>query len=198
MRRFAAGFLVILCLPACAGQPATTAALPAPAPATPDSSALLAARRDSLARAAEAADASRRAAAAREAEAARLRADRAARDTLALRVHFAFDRAELMPESRALLERKADILRANPALVVNLEGHCDDRGSDEYNLALGQRRAQAILQFLLGRGVNRTQLRTSSYGEEAPLATEATEWAWARNRRGEFTVLATPGLLRLD
>lgn len=197
MRRIAAAFLVILCLPACAGQSAPTAALPAPAAGTPDSSAILAARRDSLARAAEA-EAARRREAAREAEAARLRADRAARDTLALRVHFAFDRAELLPESRALLERKADILRANPALVVNLEGHCDERGSDEYNLVLGQRRAEAIRQFLLGRGVNATQLATSSYGEEAPLSSEATEWAWARNRRGEFTVLATPGLLRLD
>lgn len=197
MRRFAAGFLVILCLPACAGQPATTAGLPAPVPSAPDSSAILAARRDSLARAAEA-EAARRSEAAREAEAARLRADRAARDTLALQVHFAFDRAELPPEGRALLERKAAILRANPTLVVDLAGHCDERGSDEYNLVLGQRRAQAIRQFLVGRGVSPAQLLTSSYGEEAPLATEATEWAWARNRRGEFTVLATPGLLRLD
>ena len=84
------------------------------------------------------------------------------------------------------LEQNAVYLRSNPALKVVIEGHCDDRGSDEYNLALGERRAVAAKNYLVSLGIAAERLSVISYGEEQPLVTAANEEGWAKNRRAEF------------
>jgi peptidoglycan-associated lipoprotein len=163
---------------------------PAPTPVTPVERAVGddSARRDSLARA-EAArrDSLAREAALREARERRL-AD--ARATLAAPVYFAYDRADLSSEARGKLEAKGPILNASPELRVRLEGHTDERGSDEYNLALSHRRAASARQFLIALGVPETRLDVASFGEERPVCTESTEACWSRNRRVEFDIVA--------
>jgi peptidoglycan-associated lipoprotein len=78
---------------------------------------------------------------------------------------------------------------------LRIAGHCDDRGSDEYNLALGARRAASVRTYLVGHGIGANRLETVSYGEERPLYTDHTEWAWAQNRRDEFEITAGPAVL---
>jgi len=102
------------------------------------------------------------------------------------RVHFDYNQFTLDAPARVTLERNAVFLRNNPALKVVIEGHCDERGSDEYNLALGERRAVAVKNYLVSLGIAADRLRVISYGEEMPLVAEANEEAWAKNRRAEF------------
>ena len=83
----------------------------------------------------------------------------------------------------------ATILQLDPELKVSIEGHCDDRGSDEYNLSLGERRAQSVRAYLVSLGIEPQRLTTISYGEEKPLDTANNEMAWAKNRRAEFKLL---------
>lgn len=109
--------------------------------------------------------------------------------TLAERIHFALDRSDLSPEARTTLAAKAEILRASPNVMLRISGHADERGSDEYNLALSKRRAAEAKRFLTQQGVDSTRLETVGYGEEQPLDTGATEPAWAVNRRAEFSVI---------
>jgi peptidoglycan-associated lipoprotein len=109
--------------------------------------------------------------------------------TLAERIHFALDRADLSPEARTTLAAKAEILRASPNVTLRIAGHADERGSDEYNLALSKRRAAEAKRFLVQQGVDSTRLETVGYGEEQPLDTGATEPAWAANRRAEFSLI---------
>lgn len=113
---------------------------------------------------------------------------RAERDrALATRVfYFAFDNSELTTEARAALVHHANNLKANPGMRVRLEGHADERGTREYNLALGERRAQAVERYLQVQGVSAGQLETVSYGEERPADTGTTEAAYSRNRRVEM------------
>ena len=108
--------------------------------------------------------------------------------TLEQRIHFALDRADLGPEARATLEAKAEILQASPNLTLRIAGHADERGSDEYNLALSKRRSAEAKKFLVSRGVDPSRLETVGYGEEQPLANAMDETAWSMNRRDEFTV----------
>jgi peptidoglycan-associated lipoprotein len=103
-------------------------------------------------------------------------------------VHFAYDDASLDDEARATLDRHATWLAAHPGVHVTVEGHCDERGTVEYNLALGDRRAQAVLAYLQGQGVDAARLQAVSYGKEKPLDTGHDEGAFARNRRAHFTV----------
>ncbi|PLX81620.1 MAG: peptidoglycan-associated lipoprotein [Desulfuromonas sp.] len=103
------------------------------------------------------------------------------------RIHFAFDQFSLSGEARRTLTANADYLRANPGIKVKIEGHCDERGSDEYNLALGERRAQATKDYLASLGISSSRLMTISYGEEKPLDPASNEAAWAKNRRAEFS-----------
>ncbi len=105
------------------------------------------------------------------------------------RIHFDFDQYTLTPQARETLGANATFIQANPGMQVRIEGHCDERGSDEYNLALGERRAQAALNYLVSLGVAKDRLSTISYGEEMPLDPNRTEEAWAKNRRAEFKVL---------
>lgn len=101
-------------------------------------------------------------------------------------VFFGFNEATLSDEARQLLEQNADYLRRHPRVRVQIEGHCDERGSTEYNLALGERRALAVKGFLVKLGIAPGRLEIISYGEERPLDPASTEQAWARNRRAEF------------
>ena len=98
-------------------------------------------------------------------------------------VFFAFDSAELSAESKDTLDRQAAFLNVNPTLVVVVEGHADERGTREYNLALGDRRAVSVRDYLLAKGLNAARIRTVSYGKERPAVVGSTEEAWAKNRR---------------
>jgi peptidoglycan-associated lipoprotein len=104
-------------------------------------------------------------------------------------IYFDFDKSELKPEARAVLEKKGSWLRAHPEFFLRIEGHCDERGTSEYNLALGERRANAALQFLNALGVSMARMSTMSYGEERPVDPGHSENAWAKNRRGEFKLM---------
>lgn len=99
-------------------------------------------------------------------------------------VYFDFDRSEVKPEFFATIRTNARMLRENPDVKVVIEGHCDERGTTEYNLALGERRAAAVQKALIAQGVNPAQISTVSFGEERPVDTGHTEEAWAKNRRG--------------
>lgn len=105
------------------------------------------------------------------------------------RVHFDFDQFTLSPEARQILAANAEIIKATPGLRVRIEGNCDERGSDEYNLALGERRAQAAKDYLVSLGVPADRLEVISYGEEMPLDPASNEAAWAKNRRDEFKAI---------
>jgi peptidoglycan-associated lipoprotein len=105
------------------------------------------------------------------------------------RIFFEYDQYTLSPQAREILAANVTFIQANPGAQIRIEGHCDERGSDEYNLALGERRAQAALNYLVSLGVPKERLSTISYGEEMPLDPSRTEEAWAKNRRAEFKVL---------
>lgn len=101
-------------------------------------------------------------------------------------VYFDYDSFTLQPEARQALERTAAWLQANSSVKVTIEGHCDERGSDEYNLALGERRAIAVKNYLTTLGIVAERLITISYGEEQPAVDGQNESAWSKNRRAEF------------
>ena len=101
-------------------------------------------------------------------------------------VYFGFDSAELTVEAQAILDRQAAFLNVNPTMVVIVEGHADERGTRAYNLALGERRANAVARYLVIQGVNRSQIESVSYGEERPLSLSRDENGWSRNRRVEL------------
>jgi peptidoglycan-associated lipoprotein len=102
------------------------------------------------------------------------------------KVLFAYDSFALDAAGKATLDANADWLKNNSGRKVQIEGHCDERGTTEYNLALGERRASTVKEYLLTKGVAATQLSTISYGEERPSVSGNDEAAWAQNRRGEF------------
>jgi peptidoglycan-associated lipoprotein len=103
-------------------------------------------------------------------------------------VYFDFDKSDLRDDARARLSKNAEWLRAHPEFEVTIEGHCDERGTNAYNLALGQRRAAAAMDYLGSLGVAGSRMRTISYGEERPVCTESNESCWSRNRRAHFVV----------
>ncbi|MCC6932588.1 MAG: peptidoglycan-associated lipoprotein Pal [Deltaproteobacteria bacterium] len=103
-------------------------------------------------------------------------------------VHYAFDSSALTDEAKAILAENAAWLNANADKTVVVEGHCDERGTVEYNLALGERRAKASYDYLRGLGVAESRMSTISYGEELPLDAGHTEAAWSQNRRSHFAV----------
>lgn len=103
-------------------------------------------------------------------------------------VYFAYDSSQVDGGERAKVEAVAQNLKQNPSIAVIIEGHCDERGSNEYNLALGERRAQAIRTYLIGLGIGAERIQTKSYGEEMPAVQGDNESAWAANRRGEFVI----------
>jgi peptidoglycan-associated lipoprotein len=101
---------------------------------------------------------------------------------------FEFDSASLSVEAQEILRAKAEWLRENPGARVVIEGHCDERGTNEYNLALGDRRAFSSKSFLVDLGITDSRLTTISYGEERPVDSDSTEDAWAKNRRAHFVI----------
>jgi peptidoglycan-associated lipoprotein len=104
-------------------------------------------------------------------------------------VHFDFDRSTIRPgEDAQILEEKVAILQANPDLTIEVTGHCDERGSNTYNMALGDRRAQSVKRFLTNRGIGQARITTRSMGEQSPVDPGHNQAAWARNRRTEFTI----------
>ncbi len=103
-------------------------------------------------------------------------------------IHFAFDSAELTPMSQMLLKEKAQWLEDNMSVNVRVEGNCDERGTTEYNLALGEKRAMSVKNFLVDLGISSSRLTTISYGEEKPLDPGHNKAAWAKNRRVHFTI----------
>jgi peptidoglycan-associated lipoprotein len=101
-------------------------------------------------------------------------------------IFFAFDKANIRPEDAQTLKASADYLKANPNLLVLIEGHCDERGTNEYNLALGERRAKAAQNVLIANGIEASRITTISYGEERPSCTEKNETCWQKNRNDTF------------
>ncbi len=176
-----------LTLAACRKKPAPA---PTPAPTTTVNQDSI----DAARRAREEADRRAREAAARDSAArAQARLDsilNAARATLNAPVYFDYDAADLRDDARGVLEAKLPILTANAGLRIRIAGHTDSRGSDEYNLALGQRRASAVKDWLTGRGIDGGRIEIVSFGEERPGCTEEAESCWSQNRRAEFEVTA--------
>lgn len=111
-------------------------------------------------------------------------------NTLAEVIHFEFDKFDIRPVDEAVLDRKATLLAQYPQVRLRVAGHADERGSDEYNLVLGNKRALAAKSYLERRGIDGSRIDVISYGEERPVDPAQTEAAWARNRRGEFEVTA--------
>ncbi len=189
------GGLVVGALGACGGKKPEP---PSPVAAGPDA--------DSLARAQKAHDDSMAAAQAEADRRAREEAERrqriadslaalgktseAVKTILATMIHFDYDKAMIRGGDAAVLDQKVAILQANPGLRIRISGHCDERGSDEYNLALGNRRATSSKQYLVSHGIDAGRIETASYGEERPIAPGHDETSWAQNRRDEFEILA--------
>lgn len=186
-----AGLVVLtLSLGACRRKQVPVAAVPmtpstAPAPATVDRSQLV---RDSLERAR--ADSLARLASASAAEATNLRT------ALEAAVRFDYDASDITDDGRAVLDAKLPILRTNMAVRVRISGHTDSRGSDEYNLALGLRRAASARKYLSDRGIAVARIDIVSFGEERPAASGDDEGAFAQNRRAEFEILSGADALR--
>ena len=103
-------------------------------------------------------------------------------------IHFNFDKSELESDAKPVLNDLANILSKHPILKVIVEGNCDDRGTREYNLALGEKRASAAKQYLISRGIPSAKIDTISYGKEKPLCPESTDECWAKNRRDHFVL----------
>ena len=105
-------------------------------------------------------------------------------------VFFNYDEAEILPQARSVLQRNSDWMQKWPSTRISVEGHCDERGTPEYNLALGERRALAARDYLVSLGISSERLRTVSYGKEFPFDPGHDEEAWQRNRRAHFVITA--------
>ena len=130
---------------------------------------------------------------ARQLQEDRLRAEAAAREAAGTAfvdeyIHFAFDSAVLSDQAQEILNSKADYLRTNSGVTVTVEGHCDERGTNAYNIALGERRAESVKNFLVDLAISTNRLNTASYGEERPIAMGQKEASWAKNRRAQFVI----------
>jgi peptidoglycan-associated lipoprotein len=126
---------------------------------------------------------------------AKLKAEAAQREMMRARsmfmsedIYFDFDSSVVKPAAQEVLQRKADWLRSYPEASVIIEGHCDERGTNAYNLALGDRRAEAAKAFMMNLGIDSVRISTISYGEERPVDARSMEEAWAKNRRAHFVL----------
>ena len=191
MRRLPLLFLVVL---AAAVVSAACGPKPAPAPPSPNADSIAAAER-ARQEAQDEAERQRRA----EEERARRERDSAAerarsteelRNVIASMINFDYDRADIRSGDARSLDYKVAILLANPNVRLRISGHCDERGSDEYNLALGNRRANSAKQYLTSHGIDGGRIETVSFGEERPMAQGHDEASWAQNRRAEFEIIA--------
>ena len=187
----AAGAVIALAtLGACTKKTPETA----PAPAANADSVARARAADSVAAAQSAAKARSDSVAKAQADAAAAMAATQAKAKTALKtevvntVYFEYDKSALTDSAKHLLDRKIGILNANPSVGVQIEGHTDERGSSEYNLALGQRRAASVKRYLTQHGIADSRITIISYGEEKPAATGHDETNWSQNRRAEFVI----------
>jgi peptidoglycan-associated lipoprotein len=112
------------------------------------------------------------------------------REALTRMTFFSFDQAALADSDRAVLDAKIPVLQGNPSLKIMISGNCDDRGSEEYNLALGEQRAAAAKRYLVSHGIEASRIQIITYGLERPLVKEDNESAWAVNRNDQFVVIA--------
>jgi len=186
--------LAVAAVAACGGGPKPEP----PGPVTANTDSIAEAQR------LEAERQAREAAAAKEREEAERRRQQAIADSLAAlgqttnavrallgtMIHFDYDKALIRGGDASVLDQKVAILQANSGLRVRISGHCDERGSDEYNLALGNRRATAAKQYVVSHGIDGSRIETGSSGEERPIASGHDEAAWAQNRRDEFEILS--------
>jgi peptidoglycan-associated lipoprotein len=108
-------------------------------------------------------------------------------------VNFDYDSAALTPAAKAILDQDAAIVQRNSGVRIEVQGHCDERGTTEYNLALGQRRADVVVRYLTGKGIASSRIKSVSYGEERPLSGGADEGSWSQNRRAELVVKEAGG-----
>lgn len=189
----AASVMSVVALDACRKKPVVA---PTPAPTVNQDSINAAnaarARQDSID-----AENARRAAAERARQDSIARANAAAseamnsmRSALTAVVHFNFDRSDILPEAQATLDAKLPVLQANPNVRIRIEGHADERGSDEYNMALGMRRATAAKRYLTDKGIDAGRIDVASFGEERPVCQQSEESCWSQNRRDEFVIVA--------
>ncbi|MCU0620999.1 MAG: OmpA family protein [Gemmatimonadales bacterium] len=183
MPRIPTLLLVVAALAACGGK--TPPELPTPEPTGPPPATTPTATGAAVDSAAELARLERE----RLAREAAARTSAVATDLAAV-IHFDYDRAEVLADDLPNLDRKAAILAVNPGVRIRVSGHADERGSDEYNLALGMRRAAAAKRYLENKGVDGARMEVISYGEERPLSTSGDEAGFANNRRAEFEVTA--------
>jgi len=199
MKRFqllVLGGLVAAAAAACSSKPQTTPAPVAEAP--PDTSGEVArraaeeaerTRQDAARRAAEEAE---RAARQRIADslAAMGRGSEAVRTLFATMIHFDFDKANIHTDDAAILDQKVNVMQANPQVTIRVTGNCDERGSDEYNLALGNRRAVSAKQYMTSHGIDAGRIATASNGKERPIDSGHNEAGWAKNRNDQFDIVA--------
>lgn len=120
----------------------------------------------------------------------------AARAAVLSTIYFELDADELRADAKSSLDDKIRILNANPQLRVRISGHCDDRGSDEYNIALGRRRSEAAKKYLTDRGIDASRIETTTFGREKPAVQGTGEDVWSKNRRDEFEIIAGGDQLR--
>lgn len=180
------GVVALVGISACRKKPETVATpvTNTPAPAETCDAACRQRTADSIA----AAEAARRAAEAERAAAeARARAE-AARATLQATIYFDYDQSDIRGDARQALDAKLPILRTSASIQLRIAGHADERGSDQYNDALGQRRAASAKRYLTDNGIDPARISIVSYGESRPVAMGSSEDAWARNRRAEFEI----------
>ena len=121
-------------------------------------------------------------------DAAMAEAVKGATAALTATVYFDYDRSDITDDTRAKLDAKVPVLTQNTGVRIRISGHTDSRGSDEYNLALGQRRAAAAKRYLTDRGIDGSRIEIVSFGEERPTCTDESEGCWSRNRRDEFEI----------
>jgi peptidoglycan-associated lipoprotein len=207
-RRYATVALatVVVALSAACGHKAPEVSpTPAVDTAATNAAARAQARADSIARANAAAQAAARADSIRRAQlvadsianAQRMAADQAnLRNTLTTTIYFDFDQSNLKDDAKASLDAKVPLMQANPAARIRIEGNADERGSDEYNLALGQRRAAEAKRYLVSKGIDAGRIDVSSNGEEKPVCQGHDESCWQQNRRDEFVIVAGGDMLK--
>jgi peptidoglycan-associated lipoprotein len=183
---FSSLLLMGLIISGCAKKPATTAATAAPAPApepAPRAAAPQAPSTSAAPSTAAPAPAPLAGPAAPRPSPKEFSAVDALKD-----IHFEFDKYDIRPEDTRALDANASWLKSNAENLVLIEGHCDERGTNEYNLALGERRAKATMNYLVSQGIQANRITIISYGEERPVCNEKTDSCWAKNRRAHFLV----------
>lgn len=187
-RGMALAMVAAVAVSACKKKPETV--VPTDTTTPPPRETCDAACRQRLADSTAAANAAAERARLAEAERARAAALEAARNTVTATIYFEYDASDIRSDARSALDSKLSILRSNPGLQIRISGHADERGSDQYNDALGQRRAASARRYLTDNGIDASRIAIVSYGEQRPAMGGSDENAWARNRRAEFEITA--------